>query len=290
MVGYGSGFAVLAAVLLAGGLMACSAERPQTDELEVVRSALPAETDGWRQVEDDQVFDTDSIFTYIDGHAEVYLSFGMKRCLSRRYEGPDGERDIVLDLFEMDTAENAFGVFTHDREGDEVDVGQGALLREGWLSFWKGRWFGSVYAEGESERSGAALITIASTTADSIGDEGTVPALVSDLPAKGLDQRSVRFFHNQEILNGVVYLGFDNVFELSRKTDAVLGAYQRESGGAWLLLVDYPDDETARRAEVGAREAGLENRREGTRLAAILSPEFPAVADGLLADAWGGQP
>ena len=268
--------------------MGCSTEPPQTDGLEVLQSALPAEAGGWRRAGEDQVFDTESIFSYIDGHAEVYLSFGMKRCLSRRYLGPEGEPDIVLDLFEMDAAENAFGVFTHDRDGDQVDVGQGALLRESWLSFWKGRWFGSVYAEGESEQSAAALIAIARSTADAISDEGVAPALVSELPTSGLDERSVRFFHTQEILNGVVYLGFDNPFVLSLETDAALGSYQRDSGSAWLLLVDYPDEATAGRAEVGAREAGIAARRDGARLAAVLTPEPADVAGSLLAEALGG--
>ncbi len=289
MGGSGSRIAVLVAVVLAGALMGCPSNPPQIDELEALRSALPTEVDGWRQDGEDQVFDTESIFSYIDGHAEVYLSFGMKRCLSRRYLAPEGEPDVVFDLFEMNSAANAYGVFTHDRDGDDIGLGQGALLREGWLSFWKGRWFGSVYAEGESERSGAALIAIARATADAISDEGGVPAMVSELPANGLDERSVRFFHTQEILNGVVYLGFDNPFVLSLETDAVLGSYQRESGGAWLLLVEYPDGAAAARAEAGAGEAGIAVRRDGMRVAAVLTPEPADISESLLADAFGGR-
>lgn len=289
MEGTGSRIAVLAAVALAGVLMGCPAQPPQIDGLEVLRSALPTDYDGWRQDAEDQIFDTESIFSYIDGHAEVYLSFGMRRCLSRRYLAPEGEPDVVLDLFEMDSAANAYGVFTHDRDGDDISVGQGALLREGWLSFWKGRWFGSAYAEGESPRSGAALVAIARATADAISNEGAVPALVSELPTDGLDQRSVRFFHTQEILNGVVNMGFENPFVLSLETDAVLGSYRRESGIAWLLLVDYSDEASASRAQVGAAEAGIAVRRKGMRVAAVLTPEPTDVAENLLADAFGGR-
>lgn len=289
MVGNRSRTAVLVAVVLAGGMMGCPTSSSHTDEIEVLRSALPTDTDGWRSQGEDQVFDTESIFSYIDGHAEVYLSFGMKRCLSRRFHGPADEPDVVLDLFEMDAAENAYGVFTHDRDGDDIAVGQGALLREGWLSFWKGRWFGSVYAEGESERSSTALVAIARATADAISDDGAVPALVGELPANGLDERSVRFFHTQEILNGVVYLGFDNPFALSVETNAVLGNYRRDSGSAWLLLVDYPDAAMAARAEVAVVEAGIANRRDGLRVVAVLEPEPASVAESLLADAFGGR-
>ena len=113
--------------------------------------------------------------------------------------------------------------------------------------------------------------------------------MVSELPANGLDERSVRFFHTQEILNGVVYLGFDNPFFLSLDTDAVLGSYQRDSGAAWLLLVEYPDEATAGRAEVGAEEAGIAVRRNGASLAAVLTPEPVDMVEDLLADAIGGR-
>jgi hypothetical protein len=267
--------------------MACAAEPPPIDELKRVGAALPTEVAGWQATGDDVIYDTETIFQYIDGHAEVYLAYGMSRCLARRYSGPSGEPDIVLDLFELASAADAYGVFTHDRDGDEVDVGQGALLRTGWLSFWKGRWFGSVYSEGESEPAYDAVIAIARVAADTIAEEGEVPALVSELPVDGLDARSVRFLHTQEILNGVVYLGFENVLRFGPETDAVLGRYEREDGNAWLLLVNYPDDETASWAEGAATEAGLAVRRDGARLAAALAPEPASAADSLLADAMG---
>ena len=273
--------------MLAGILMSCAAEPPPVDELELVTAALPHEVAGWLATADDQIYDTETIFQYIDGHAEVYLAYGMERCLARRYSGPEGEPDIVLDLFELASAEDAYGVFTHDRDGDDIDIGQGALLRPGWLSFWKGRWFGSVYAEGESDPAYDAVIAIARGAADAIADEGEAPALVGELPATGLDARSVRFFHTQEILNSVVYLGFENVLRFGPETDAVLGKYERQDGSGWLLLVDYPDVETASWAEGAGTEAGLAVRREGARLAVVLAPEPATAADGLLAEAMG---
>ncbi len=277
-------------VPLVGMLMTCGAEPPPVDELELVTATLPLEVAGWRAVDGGEVYDTETIFQYIDGHAEVYLAYGMERCLARRYSGPDGEPGIVLDLFELASAEDAFGVFTHDRDGDEIDIGQGALLRTGWLSFWKGRWFGSVYAEGESEAAYDTVIAIARAAADAITDEGEAPALVSELPVDGLDERSVRFFHTQEILNSVVYLGFDNVLRFGPETDAVLGKYERQVGSGWLLLVDYPDVETASWAEGAGTEAGLIVRRDGARLAVVLAPAPATAADGLLADAMGEGP
>lgn len=274
--------------LLVGTLMACAADPPPVDDLEGIRAALPMEVAGWRAVDDGEVYDTESIFAYIDGHAEVYLAYGMRRCLARRYTGPQGEADIVVDLFELDSAANAYGVFTHDRDGEAVDVGQGALLRPGWLSFWKGPWFGSIYAEGESEASLIAVNALAHAAADAISVEGEAPDLVGELPADGLDPSSVRFLHTWEILNSALFVGGENIFSLSSETDAVLGRYRREGGEGWLLLVEYPDEATASVAEEDARGGGYESRRDGKRLALVLKPATPELADNLLANALGG--
>jgi hypothetical protein len=277
------------AIGLVGALMACSDGPTAAGVSGTVAPVMPTEVAGWRTIDDGQIYDTESIYAYIDGHAEVYMAYGMVRCLSRRYSGPEGEPDIVLDLFEQASPADAFGVFTHDRDGEEVEVGQGALFRHGWLSFWKGRWFGSVYAEGDSDASAEAVLALGRAAAETIEEVGEVPPLVGELPASGLDLRSVRFLHTQEILNGVVYLGYENALQFGPEVDAVVGRYQRPEGTAWLLLVDYPDDASAELAEGGAIEAGLAVRRQGSRLAAVLAAEPQAAGDGLLADGIGGE-
>ncbi len=276
-------------VPLVAMLMSCSQGPPTGGESGSLHESLPAEAGEWRALDEDSIYDTESIYSYIDGHAEVYMAYGMVRCVSRRYSGPEGEPDIVLDLFEQASAADAFGVFTHDRDGEEVNIGQGALFRHGWLSFWKGHWFGSVYAEGESEASKEAALALGRAAADAIAEVGEVPPLVAELPAEGLDPRSVRFLHTQEILNGIVYLGYENALQFGPEVDAVVGRYQRPEGGGWLLLVDYPDDAAAELAEGGATEMGIAIRRKGSRLAAVLAPEPQAAGDSLLADAIGDE-
>jgi hypothetical protein len=282
-------FSLSTCVVLVGLMASCSGKEPVSGGDETRGPRLPEEAAGWKAIDDGQVYDTESIYSYIDGHAEVYMAYGMVRCLSRRYSGPEGEPDIVLDLFEQASPADAYGVFTHDRDGDEVEVGQGGLFRHGWLSFWKDRWFGSVYAEGESEASAAAVLTLGRAVAESIEEVGQIPAMVAELPGEGLESRSVRFLHTQEILNGVVYLGYDNVLRFGPEVDAVVGRYTRPAGNGWLLLVEYPDEAAAEKAEAGGLDSGIAVRRRGARLAAVLAPEPAAMADDLLEDAMGGD-
>ena len=86
--------------------------------------ALPAEAAGWRPSAPAARYDAESIFRYIDGLGEVYRAYGMTACLAQRYAGPPGEGDIVVDVFETPSSAEAFGLFSHSREGETPTSGK----------------------------------------------------------------------------------------------------------------------------------------------------------------------
>ena len=209
---------------------------------------LPDRAEGWTASAPPARYDPQSIFHYIDGHGEVYLAYGMVACTAQRYAGPPGEGAIVVDVFELESAADAYGVFTHSRDGDPVPVGQDASLAFGTLLYWKGREFVSVTAEQETERAKAAVVALGHAVDEAIGERGEVPPLVQRLPAEGLDARSVVWLRNAHILDAHARLGRENVLGVGSSAPAALGRYRRTDGVAELVLVSYPDQASAARA------------------------------------------
>jgi hypothetical protein len=267
-----------------------------------LRDQLPAAAKGWRAADRGQLYDQESIFSYIDGHAEVYLAYGMKGCLARRYGGPPGEADIVLDVFEMGSPADAYGVASYDRDGESVGIGHDGRFRYGWLSFWKGSFFVSVTAESESAAARDAVLEIGRSAAALIVGDGTPPPLVGELPPDGLDAGSVRFLHSQQILNTHLWLGEGEVLGLAPDTPAVLAHYVRDGRSAHLLLVDYPDQGRAERAAAaiagrllagppgGGPALGQDGRwhgvqQRGARLAVVIGAASEELAAALLSEA-----
>jgi hypothetical protein len=264
---------------------------------ETVSSVLPATAAGWVADGDEQLFDTESIYGYINGHAEVYLAYGMKRCVSRRYRAADGDGEIVVDLFEMASPADAYGVFSHDRDGDEVEVGQGGIYRLGWLSFWKGPWYGSVYATGVSDGMAEAVLAVARAAVVGVSEGGGVPALVDRLPVENLDPTSVCFLRSPQILNAHVFVGSDNILGLGPQVDAVVGEYVSTGGAVHLVLVEYPDEAAAEAVEERALEAarsgadgpGIILARDGALVAAVVGDERGELNESLLDVVMGGE-
>ncbi len=210
---------------------------------------LPDTAAGWRAVGETERFDAETIFSYIDGHAEVYLAYGMRSCTSRRYEGPEGQPAIVVDVFEMASPDDAFGVFTVDLDGDNAAVGHDGRYRYGWLSFWKGSYFVSITGEDETDAVRNAVFQLGHEIAGGIDADAPRPDIVARLPVNGLERASVRFLRSEVILRTHLYLGENDVAGLGPDTEAALAKYSREALSAHLMVVRYPDEGRAKAAE-----------------------------------------
>jgi hypothetical protein len=266
--------------------------------LESLGEGLPDKVMGWSKTGEDQIYDNRTIFDYINGAAEVYRAYGMKGCFSRRYTHPEGT-GIILDIFEMGSPPDAFGVFTHDLDGEYVDLGQDALYRAGWLRFWKNRFFVSVTIEEESDSADTAARELGQAVGSLIGVDGPRPQILSYLPSEELQRTRIRFFHDNNLLNTHYYLSDENILHLNSQTDAALASYAGSRGSAEVLLVRYPDGEKASLAHKdflthylpdadGKGFALLENKKwsavslKGELLTIVLEAESRSLAEELL--------
>jgi len=222
------------------------------DPLRQLAGTLPQEARGWVVAGQDRFFDDKTIFEYIDGAAEVYRAYNLHGCLSRVYS-KEGGPPLVLDVFDMGTPADAFGVFTHDTDGEAIAIGQDGRWRPGWLNFWKDRYFVSITVPEENARAFEAALELGRLVDARIPKKGERPKLLTHLPQAGLQAGTIRFLHHPIVLNYHFYLSDENILELSSATDVVLATYQRPAGSARLLLVQYPDVGTARRAAENIR-------------------------------------
>lgn len=215
-------------------------EKMQFDEI------LPKHLEGWSTAGEDKVYTRSTIFDYMNGAGEVYLAYDFQQLFVREYT-KESYGSVLVEVYQMGSSEDAYGVFTHDMEGEDVNIGQGAVYGLGLLRFWKGCIFSRVFAEKENDDTKSFIFTIAHRISDSITD-GNVPLLVACLPEKGLMRRSIRYFHKKISLDVHYYLAESNILNLSERTSAVLSRYLRNGIKQWLLIVQYTDSKEAKKS------------------------------------------
>lgn len=229
---------------------------------------LPDRCLGWSAEGPVREYDPGTIFGYIDGAGEIYVTSGMRRLTSRRYVA-DGRPPIVADLFDMGAAENAFSVFTLDRDGDDAGVGRDSDYAAGLLRFWKGRHFASVLAERETPETREAAIEIGRCIAAAAPDEGGPPALLDLMPPEGLDRDGLRYVVSAQLLEQMIApLGATQGTPTASggrtgRVRAVLGAYVFAEGRARLLIVEETGPAEARAAAARIVSSHARDARPG---------------------------
>jgi hypothetical protein len=97
---------------------------------------------------------------------------------------------------------------------------------------------------------------------------------VTRLPQENLVPGSARFFHQKLSLDNLLWLGDENILDLSEQTDAVLAAYTYGDTQAQLLVVEYPDATTAEAAHAALESSDLENLSAAGQSAQYLVAVF----------------
>jgi hypothetical protein len=210
-------------------------------------SLLPSEVEGWKTAGKDGIYNRSSLFDYIDGGAELYLSYGFKEVINRRYKN-EGRPDIVVDIFDMTTASNSFGVFSQSMESVDASFGQGSQLSKGLIIFWKGQYYISMMAHPETDESRKALQTLASKIDRAMAKEGSLPSIIKLLPEEALVRESIRYFRHHAWLNAHYFIADHNLLHINDTTEALLAKYREGDNRAVLLLVEYPIAQSAQEA------------------------------------------
>ncbi len=256
--------------------------------------SLPSEAGGWKWDGKEAGYDSRTLFKYMDGAAELYLAYGFQDLTVRRFEKLN-QPPVIVESYQMATSEDAYGVFSFEYQDEAVGIGQASEFGGGLLRFWKGRYFISVYAEGEGAEVESGILLMGREVANSIPGTGPEPDLVGIIPGKdfGLVDKSVRYLKSHVLLNQRFFIAHQNILNLNRTTEAVLALYLQDKQKSQLLLIRYANSKKAGDAYQSFMKAYLPDAGGKDRLKtedrkwtfARLQSEFIVIVLGALTEA-----
>lgn len=230
--------------------------QPQTKITHRIRSSSAnnflTETIGeWKRVSVPVTYEgKEKLYEYIDGGAEPYLSYSFLRVSQAEYIG-EANKKILIDIWEFGSPEDAFGAFSKDRAGRDIQIGNGSALFDNYLYLWN-----DVYFIRIEPREGNVLPEEVTYLGKSVINtmpykKVSLPTILDYFPQQYLIRESLKFFHKKIILDDIYISDSfieENVFHLSEKTDAALAEYKSSvhEGTLKLMIIQYSDDDTAR--------------------------------------------
>lgn len=228
---------------------------------------LPEGKDGWVKSGESagsigpKIYDPKNLFDYIDGGAEFYLAYDFQKLAVQQYssnaQDPAGKKSITVEIYQMNSSPDAYGLFSFDQEGEMVEIGQKGVYAEGLLKFWKDRFLVKILGFPPDLKE--TILKFGAQIDQEIKTKGKPPELLSKIPQDHLILNSEHFFHKQILLNNLYFLSDKNILTLSDKTDCLLADFKFDEQILKLLLIKYPDHKNAQNAYESFNKSYLKN-------------------------------
>jgi len=186
-------------ILLVTGANVSSA--PVSVESLLPRDRIPK---GWTLVDGPKIYTRKTLFERIDGQAELFFKYGFQKSVFGMYQSQKKrEHQIELDIYDMGSILQAFGIFSRSRNEDHpIGIGSDSYLHEGSCLFYQGKYFVMLYS---TESDPSILKEFASDISARIGAISQPPREIGYFPENGLKPGSIQYF--PEALLGHRFMG-----------------------------------------------------------------------------------
>ncbi|MFC1829508.1 DUF6599 family protein [Thermodesulfobacteriota bacterium] len=240
---------------------------------------LPKTVGAWSRPDTPRVIDSTNIFAYMNGAGELYLGYRFRYLDVYEYTA-DQQKSILVELYFMETSNDAFGLLSLDWGGEPMVLNPAsateaspdiappgrALYGRGLLRIWSDTIYARVMAERETSESREAVLSLGRAIVANQKNEDE-PRVLNNLPEKIASDWTLRrdrigYFRSHLVLNSLFYLSHQNILDLDLSTEAVTAPYEKISDAAdrkrsQLLLVKYENPVRAREALNHFHEAYL---------------------------------
>lgn len=175
---------ILGCVLLLNGMPASG---------ETTADLFPS-IEGWRQKGDVASYSPDTLFEYINGAADVFLSYDFVQCLTATLENSE-KHTITIDIYRHGDDKNGFGIYSQEKpsSGSFLPIGTQGYYEKGVLNFYKGSHYVKISGFDVGEREFELFKSLAERIAAKIPGRGFLPVVLTCFPAAGKKENTERF-------------------------------------------------------------------------------------------------
>ncbi|MGD8238053.1 MAG: hypothetical protein PVH68_05840 [Armatimonadota bacterium] len=175
---------------------------------------------GVARVEGPTFYHPGNLYKYINGAAEGFIAYDFQRLATATYGYGDGPRDrVVIDLYQMPTQADGFGIYSSERSPGLKFMKLGA---EGYIVgnmciFWKDRHYVKLAARTGTPEAQAILLRLARGLARRLPGRGAFPRLLKAFPPEGLVRRSEKYLAHNMLGHAFMPSGFTADYRLGEE-------------------------------------------------------------------------
>ncbi len=173
---------------------------------------------GWKQSGEIQTFTPKTLFEYIDGAADLYLTYDFKELKVAEYKNQK-KASVTVEVYEQKTPAHAFGIYSQERlpNADFIDVGAQGYIETNVINFLTGPYYVKMTSYHTGAEGREILLTFTKKLSENLEGKGTLPAVLSSFPEEGKKKNSEKFISRDFLGYSFLHSAFTADYELTGK-------------------------------------------------------------------------
>ncbi|MBA4418463.1 MAG: hypothetical protein C0392_11240 [Syntrophus sp. (in: bacteria)] len=156
-----------------------------------IKSLLPADgfSEGWTMEGKAEVFTEETLYTHINGEAELYMPYGFQDLGFALYvKAADAKTALAVDVYRMKSLLDAFGIYSNYRSPDDskIKIGADGFVADSQLMFYQDRYFVRLSASGTDTLAQNVFIACAEAIAKRLPSPPVKPLELELLKVPGI--------------------------------------------------------------------------------------------------------
>lgn len=176
------------------------------------------EMGGWKQDGKPQVFSPRTLYEYIDGAADLYLTYEFKDLKVAEYKG-EGEAEVTVEVYRHGDSIQAFGIYSQERLANArfLDIGAQGYQEPNVLNFVAGPYYVKINGYGTGAEDERIMLAFGRKMEEVLGGKSSLPKILSSFPREGIKKNTEKFVFRNFLGYSYLHSGYTADYEVSNK-------------------------------------------------------------------------
>jgi hypothetical protein len=173
---------------------------------------------GWKQSGEIQTFAPKTLYEYINGAADLYISYDFEKLRVVEYQS-EKRASVTVEVYRHKTSLYAFGIYSQERlhSAKFIEVGAQGYVEKNVLNFLTGPFYVKISSYNTGAEDQEILLTFAKKVSENLGEKGTLPSILACFPAEGKVNNSEKFIAKKFLGYAFLHSAFITDYELLGK-------------------------------------------------------------------------
>jgi hypothetical protein len=207
--------------------------------------------EGWAAKGKVETYAPDNLYEYINGAAEVFLSYDFQKLATLTYENKQ-KNSFTVDVYRHSSGSNGFGIYSQERpdQGEFLTIGTEGYYETGVLNFFKDLYYVKISSFDLGENDRAVLTEVARLIAGKLEGQSAFPAVLHCFPPKSKVAHSERYVARNFLGHNFLHSAFTADYAVNEQKIQVFIMEAEDETEAGDIVKNYRDFVEKRGIEV----------------------------------------